>query len=262
VGLEPRADCAPGTAFGPALARLPFWAAGNDTKFAELSRVFGDPVDPARGGDGTSRWTASGGLLSVRGSPTDWVAYSRGTSPVSTYAGSEAYVRRVLGDLGLPPPEAFHSWPEGGGDGTEWNLYWDQPTPAGPMQGGSAHFGLGPSGSKGLRLDAYAAFEPLPPQPAINLTQAREVAAAQAECLGHVDRSAWGDPLENATSNSLGPGGDPERLQYVIRVSWGQDTPSPSMGVHGCNGPATFVTVDALTGAIASWRVDRPLGCD
>lgn len=259
----PATDCPLGTEFGPVLTRLPFWAQGQNETFVDLVGAFKDPLDPSREGDNDqdSRWTVSDGLLTVYGSPTQWVAASRHQSPAPTREASESYMRDVFASLGLPAPETFGSWPDPARDGDGWTLTWTQATPAGPMGGGTAHFNVGNTGAQGMHVSIHAMFEPLPGQPSINHTQAREAAAAQAECLGHVDRSTWESPLEGVLSNGLEPGGEPERLRYVIRVPWGQDKPALSQYGHGCPGPSTFVTVDAVTGAVVDWRVDKPTMC-
>jgi hypothetical protein len=252
--------CSPVTDLGPALSRLPFWRQGTNATAAELAAFFHESLDTSISKEEGSFWMRNGSLISVRGTPAQWVAYSSGRSPAATEAEAKAFVQRLLSALGLPVARAFHVWPDG--EKPSWTLDWDEETPAGPRRMGTAHFSVAHDSSEGTHITLYPAFGNIPSTGRMNVTRARETAAAFAECRGFVNRSAWADPLREARVGFFQPEGTPERLAFEVRVSWGQDVPSRIVGVHGCPGPATFVTVDAITGAVLAWRNDRPLGCD
>lgn len=227
---------------------------------ASLAAALDDPVNASRTSRGGDTDTLNG-TISVRGDPIDWIGYYYRTRRLATtQAEAEAYVQDLLGELGLPAVTAFRS--ESPADGT-WMLYWDAATPAGPLRAGSAEFSNSPTGQNRGNILLSVGFEALPPQTqaAINYTQAVEVAFAQADCLGYADRDDRDHPLKNLTFGWLKTGGEPDRLGYVVRVAWGEGTPAKGL-FHGCDGPATYVTVDAITGALVDWRIDVPVACD
>ncbi len=227
---------------GPVVPLLPVWqgtAEGVARRFAQvLGRELGEfgPLPRSLSDQGDGGWRVGAGFITIWDAPASpydgQLVFFDPEWPGADQTAARDNVQDVLAALGAGSDTVST------GEAELRRLEWTQPSPAGPMAAGRSERTTEWTRSYFQRHYEFPDSAPVTPQAAVDLA-----ATFDACRTTHAAK---------ATAELPQPGVSGGRLAYAVVLAYGEGTPGGG-NYHGCPPPQTYVTVDAVTGAILAW---------